>query len=535
MEEQDLKKIKEKEFNKIKDKYGEKFAQFCRSNFPKISEYTSLSDFISNLMYPTKALYDDIVEQGAEASFVAYVNTAFEKVNNIQVATKEYVPENPFELIRKKNYTLYKCETNEDIQKFKKYYKKNEEICTFKQPNRINESLVFFAIKDGATVDGINGKKRKDFIRPMRQDEYGTSVISIQFTKGSYNRLKIISRYNHTVVDTDATYSNDLENIVAGLTESFAREYSLNLVAKNGIFPLAGYVLGNDRKLYRYNVNIDGTYYCNNNIVITNGEPYQYNPDKYELFDNFLLRRVSNEVINLARYSDSFADTANGFVKNSVFKSNNNRIILLEFLDGSTAEIGLGKNNQIISYNNENITEIGDNFLLHNTTATRVNLPNVKTIKNKFMQKNSSMTSLTLDNVTQIGDDFMEDNNSLKIFIANKLEKLGKNLLFYNTCLSLMRAQNLTHLPKRFLYCNNDMLSLDLPSVVDVEDYFMPTNEGLVVLNAPKLTSVGRFFLNENTELRELNAPIKNVGSNFLNINKNFDALKDTLRVRSRR
>ena len=33
--------------------------------------------------------------------------------------------------------------------------------------------------------------KREDFTEPMRQDKYGTSVISIQFTRGDINTLSI--------------------------------------------------------------------------------------------------------------------------------------------------------------------------------------------------------------------------------------------------------------------------------------------------------------------------------------------------------
>ena len=56
----------------------------------------------------------------------------------------------------------------------------------------------------------------------MRQDEYGTSVISIQFDRDDTHTLSIKNRYNHKVEKPDATFSNNLNNIVAGLTKSFA-------------------------------------------------------------------------------------------------------------------------------------------------------------------------------------------------------------------------------------------------------------------------------------------------------------------------
>lgn len=84
--------------------------------------------------------------------------------------------------------------------------------------------LCFFAVKKNA--DEI---KRENFTNPQRQDEYGTSVISIQFSKGTINDLSIKNRYNHSVNNPDATFSNNLENIKPGLTNSFEQHYGLNI------------------------------------------------------------------------------------------------------------------------------------------------------------------------------------------------------------------------------------------------------------------------------------------------------------------
>ena len=47
------------------------------------------------------------------------------------------------EILAEKSYTLYECKTNEDIQKFRKYYAKGEELCTFRDPSRINNHFIF--------------------------------------------------------------------------------------------------------------------------------------------------------------------------------------------------------------------------------------------------------------------------------------------------------------------------------------------------------------------------------------------------------
>lgn len=70
----------------------------------------------------------------------------------------------------------------------------------------------------------------------------------------------------------NGTYGNDLNKIVSGLTESFARllhERGLEL-NKNNIeeFELPGYTVASDGKYYKYNMEIDGRYYCPGNIII---------------------------------------------------------------------------------------------------------------------------------------------------------------------------------------------------------------------------------------------------------------------------
>ena len=64
--------------------------------------------------------------------------------------------------------------------------------------------------------------KREDFESPKREDEYGTSVMSIQFSKKGRCTVSIKNRYNHTVNNPDATYGNDLDRITFGLKQSFA-------------------------------------------------------------------------------------------------------------------------------------------------------------------------------------------------------------------------------------------------------------------------------------------------------------------------
>ena len=186
------------ELKMIKKCYGEKMAHLCRSLFPVILEEPGvLLHLLLDNYDRSHLLIDDILEwDGYIKSFKDHIYSSFHEEK------KEYaeVAKTPAELMSEAGYILKECHSEEEIQAYKKYYAANEELCTF-QGDRLNRCRVFFAVKKD--VDSI---KREDFKNPEREDLYGTSVISIQFTKDGSNTLSIKNRYNHRVINPDATF-----------------------------------------------------------------------------------------------------------------------------------------------------------------------------------------------------------------------------------------------------------------------------------------------------------------------------------------
>lgn len=203
----------EQELRKIKKAYGEKFMKMCRSRFPEIlDEEDRLYEMLQSTFPSTSTtLYEDIQESRLENEFVDYIYDQFANESNEIVTTEK----TPYELLEEAGYELVECDSEEEIQSFKKYYAKKEELCTFRG-NRLEDCVVFWAVKKN--VDDI---KREDFKKPERDDDYGTSVISIQFNRHGTTRASIKNRYNHAVDNPDATFGNDLEKIAPGLTYSF--------------------------------------------------------------------------------------------------------------------------------------------------------------------------------------------------------------------------------------------------------------------------------------------------------------------------
>ena len=306
----------------IKKKYGENMMKLCRELFPSLLEQKGLlPQLMLEHFVPSHELYDDIVNNGLNTAFKSYIydisNIKEEKIGNSTVKT-------PKELLDEAGYDLYECHSEEEIQAFRKYYKNNEALCTFRG-NRLDRCHVFFAVKKN--VDEI---KRKDFDKPQRQDLYGTSVISIQFTRDEAHTLSIKNRYNHKVSNPDSTFSNNLDNIVPGLTESFEKYYGMVQKHKNQGFEMPNYVCVNG-KYYKYNYEINNIYYCTGNIIIDNFEIKELAKEKYIVFDYFILDLV-NKKISLYDESleSSFVDGFNDIDTIEIKRQDNEKIIVIK-------------------------------------------------------------------------------------------------------------------------------------------------------------------------------------------------------------
>ncbi len=393
------------ELKKIKKVYGENFMKLCRSLFSTLLETEGLLYEIlsSSFSENSKTLYDDIINEGLEEEFKNYI---YSKVDVENPEMKRITEKTPYELLDEAGYDLIECKTEEEIQKFKKYYKPGEELCTF-GGGRLNRCVVFWAIKKNA-----EDIKRENFKIPKREDEYGTSVMGIQFNRKGMCTVSIKNRYNHSVNNPDATFGNDLDRIAAGLTQSFAtllkKEYGLELNSSNlERFEIPGYTVANDGKYYKYNMEINGIYYCPGNIIITNGTPHQLeNPESQILIDNFILD-TKNKTIQLydPNIIDSFIDAFQNLeeakiqVEKNKEKGNGIRVITIQTGENEPITIEIDKNNQIIGYNNQELNQVGSNFLYYNQGLTQLKLPNLTKAGNGFLYANQGLTQLELPNL----------------------------------------------------------------------------------------------------------------------------------------
>ena len=519
----------------IKKHYGEKMSHLCRSLFPTVLETEGLLwELISNNFAYNRSLYTDITSNQLETEFRNYIFDMINTENKDELA----ISKTPKELLDEAGYNLYECHSEEEIQSFKKYYATDEELCTFNE-NRLKRCYVFFAVKKN--VDKI---KREDFDDPKRQDEYGTSVISIQFTRDDSNTLSIKNRYNHTVANPDATFSNNLDNITYGLTKSFNKEYDLNINSgKLNNIEIPGYVKASDGKYYKYNYEINNIYYCPNNIIIDNFKVKKYDKSKYIIIDYFIIDLV-NKTIKL--YKDNLIDRLPDDIKNikniKVEKDKQTKNKKITFND--SIEIVVNRNNQIIKYKNDliektgyflnynttlkslsmsNLKETDENFLYKNTDLEYINLPNLEYIDRYFLTSNKKLKEISLPKVKHIGNSFLSFNKSLERINLPEVEYIDNS--FLNNCTSIKEIDlpKLRIIKDYVLERANNIEKINLPKVVEIGNNFMLTNEKLESIELPEVIQIGNFFLEDNRVLKNISMPkVNTLGINCLTENRDL-------------
>ncbi len=376
----------------LKKKYGENFSKLCRELFPSILENEGeLVSIITSLFKESHFLYDDLITYDRVRSFQRLVMNKYNKKLDSVIDTEK----TPYELFKEQGYTLKECHTNEEILAYKKYYEKGEELCTFKS-DRLKTNRVFFAVKDNA----LEIKRKSD---PKREDEYGTSVLSLQFTIDT-NYLSIKNRYNHTVKNPDATYQNNLENIAEGLTYSFEKYLGIKQSNAQGDFEIPNYVRATDGKYYRYNFEVNNKYYCPDNNVVDNFKEVSFPKGKYILFDGFLLDLVDKKLENYDSSCYDAAETVFSNIKSiKIEKNGDTKGIYIICEDDIRVYFQLNKYNQIIS----------------------VVMDGVEIIPSCFLENSSSIKTFSSKDTIEIYDYFLTDCEDLEYLYLPKCKTIG--------------------------------------------------------------------------------------------------------------
>ena len=549
-----------KDFNYIKSHYGEKFAKLCRELFPNIFEHKKeLPEFLIKHFDNIPTLYDDILLSKEDFRDFVFSSLNFTQKTNLVKTDKS-----PEQLMDEAGYYLFpECKKERDLKKFKKYYDSKDMLCTF-YSKRLQTCRVWFAVKK-ELLDDIDAIKKE--YPPKRQDAYGTSVISIQFTKGKVNYLSIKNRYNHSVKDQnpDCTYNNNLDNIVLGLTYAFCKHKGLNISKIEDDTPTPfcdnmkrkNYIMDKNGKFYKIKKYLSKGKLCfNNNIITDDNSIIHFDKSNFVIFDTYILSLKHKKIIDLNKLqffdnetvnnifnflsknedtndklTDAFIQSIGNINKLKIsYNKDKNKVITLTPENGEDVIIVLDKFDNIIKYSNPNIFEIKNNFLTENKHIQEIYLPNAMVIGNNFLTNCECVQKYDFQSVEVIGNKFLSNCKNLQSICLPKAKIIGNEFLYNAQNLTNIDLPCVTTIGDEFNYRNCCILSITLPKVENIGNKFLGENNSLNFVNLPQVKQIGNNFLVMNNSLKEINIPkIENVGTDFLiSHHKKKKVLKNT-------
>ena len=500
-----------KEYRKIKKIYGETFAKLCRELFPTILEEEGKLSGILEKKFANngRTLGEDVINNERQRELKKIILNEFYKEKEEEKISQSFSTKTPYEILDEVGYYLYECKTEDDIEKFRSYYQDDELLCTFNsKKNRLERCFCFFAVRKD--VDKI---KRKDFEKPEKDDEYSTSVLGIQFDK-TFGTTEMISRYNHTVENANCTLDNDLDKLAPGLEQSFKnlmkdRGIVLNFL-NNPSFACEGYTLANDGRYYKYNMEIEGDYYCPGNVAILGNRTPQKVGKLEEgiIADYFYINQKdkSIELIN-PELQDSFIDD----FKNKDGSSNikgidivTNKKEIEKIIAQNEADvskiikifkqdvenpviIGIDKNNNIVAYKNEGLEQVQNNFLRYNQGLTHLDTPNLRKVGDCFLCDNDKITQLNLPKLKNAGDDFLLSNGIMKQMELPELEEVGDGFMGFNTELKQLSLPKLKKVGKEFLFSNGNPILLQWKKWPKITSKVIAIADGVKNLTASQI------------------------------------------------
>ena len=520
-----------KDFDTIKKLYGEDFAKFCRTHLARImSEEGKLPEILQSKIHPTKRLMDSIKENHSEGEFISYILRVFVGDTPSEHKTQAETP-TPKELMDKAGYILYECKTVEDINAFKKYYARGEKLCTFDSPGlRLQNNHVFWAVKKD--VDKI---KREDFTKPEREDEYGTSVISLQFRKDNHT-LSIKNRYNHAVDYCDDTFSSNLENIIEGLTDSFDVHYGIREDLSTKKLDLDDFVLGSDGKHYQFNVEQNNTYYCNDNIIIDNNwtgnNVKQYDKSRFEVFDIYILDKKEKKIFAHPSLEDKEDTTMTSLYLENVevvkIKGTSDKIIKLSTTEGHHFEIKINNQSQITEFFSD-IEECHSNFLRYSSNLKKcdlpnlkfmgecslewarnleeINMPNIEIIKPRCMTFSGKIRKLKLTKLKEMGDEVLQNATWIQEFYAPELEELGEYCFSFCTNLTDVSIPKVRVIKKYSFSYVDKLQKFDAPNIEEIKHGSLTAMGNLEKLDFPNLRAIGQDVFRTSLGLKKVHLP----------------------------
>ena len=421
----------EKVYKSIKKQNGEAFAKVLRENV--------LLD-IPNLKHILEFAGNNPKDAGNLIGILRELRSKSGKTTQPLESQKD-----PLELLSDAGYDAFYVENLTQQNSIRKYFEPNEELCTFRDSERYKNFYIIHAVKK----DVKNIKRDKE---PFRESPYGTSVISIQIAKGG-GFISIKNRYNHTVNDPDATFNNNPDNIIPGLTAALKKKFNVDFMTANVEIPI-NYRLINDQ-LVRFNYESDNIYF---------GEKYYFigskitklNTDYEVMLDNVILNTKTGKLSSPVKHSAWLPASLNIFqqemagqkIKISKDKTTGETVIYLIDKDNNTEEFLRTKNGCTTVWHLYKTTDIQDIGRFHETMLREVYAPHLKTMGWNVFGGCPNIEVLYAPELEEMGNFCFGQNEVLKKLYLPKLKTMNDGCFWYNKVIEILYAPELKEMGK---------------------------------------------------------------------------------------
>ena len=435
----------------------------------------------------------------------------------------------PFKLLELAGYDAYYADTLEKQNAIQKYFKSKEKLCTFNDNDRYINYYIINAVKKN-----VQKIKRENFYgKEARQDEYGTSVISIQMLKtGGFISIK--NRYNHTVQGCDNTFNSNPDNIIWGLSSAIKKYFDVDFSSQK--VPLSkGYTYQNNQ-IIKYNLETNNVYF-GDDFYVKDGVVHQINKDYQLMIRPFIIDLKDRKILNPAGVTDGFIPCFEAEIQKGVLQLQNQDGMKVLLLDGKP--LLYAKEGSLKRLYFSKLVEMQANTLKHFEDLEMVDAPCVKIINEWCFEYLENLKKVNLPSLeTMYSFSFKGTNaevyapkmqekgvyflGSLAIDIKNKEIKAkgGYNSEFLTFLQSVILNNNVS--VKQYLdgvyelmineepffkFKNGKLVKIALENITHLDAGLIHNLPGLEEVSLPNVAYVGSVNFNKCPKLKKVFLP----------------------------
>ncbi len=441
-------------YNKIKKQNGERFAKAIRNYDNGIFDVPNLDKIVKHA--------------GRDAEPIMNYLTSLKEIK----IEEHGVYKDPIDLLKQAGYDAFYADTLEKQNSIAKYFTIKEELCTFRS-ERYKNYHVINCVKENA-----QSIRRSD--KPKREDEYGTSVISIQILKtGGFISIK--NRYNHSVENCDNTFGSNPDNIIKGLSHALKHKFNVDFSSYK--YQLPDNYLEINGQLIKFHKEFYGIYY-GDGFYTRDGYISEIDKNKEIVIEDIVLNLQTKEIKNPS------------IMEHGLIKA------LKEEIEGKKLQITKNdKGNKCLVADGIQILELKESQIVS------INFPNVTQIYD-FLETAESLESVSMKNLTSLGVSSLKKVKSLKNIYMPNLKRMGWECFMTSPSIETAHFPLLEEMSYDCFYNSGSAVSISMPNLKEMGDNCFYKAKILNNIHAPKLKNIGRYCFFEaksviNSDIRQ--------------------------------